>query len=83
MYSNYNSLLILDSFSGCDWTGGSTYEGKYDCCSSSHQCGVSEGDCDNDDECFGNLLCGSNNCFPPFPPSVDCCYDPFLGKKRF
>ena len=36
------------------------------CCSVSNRCGVSEGDCDNDGECHGHLLCGTDNCFPPF-----------------
>ena len=35
-----------------------------------------EGDCDLDDECAGNLLCGSDNCYitdSSFPSNADCC----------
>ena len=55
------------------------------CCSSSNPCGISEGDCDHDNECSGSLLCGTNNCFripiqmKTFDVYDDCCYDPFLG----
>ena len=56
------------------------------CCTSSHQCGEGEGDCDNDSHCFGDLKCGQgngydNNCDANlgFPSDYDCCYDP---KKR-
>ena len=40
------------------------------------------GDCDNDDQCQGNLLCGVDNCkrmFPDADPQADCCYNPCLG----
>merc|ERR1719412_380905 len=44
-----------------------------ECCSEEHPCGVGEGDCDNDNECEGDLTCGRNNCdnFPS--PKADCC----------
>ena len=72
--------FFLDSFTGCDGTG--TYSENVRCCSSSQPCGVSEGHCDNDDQCLGHLLCGTKNCFPPFSLYADCCYDPFPGKQR-
>merc|ERR1711935_124146 len=72
---------------GCDWEttthslttqsmgpGGNTW----DCCKSWSPCRENEGDCDSDDDCFGNLVCGSNNCQffdSPFPHDADCCYD--------
>merc|ERR1712190_506745 len=67
--------------SGChDGTGG------WSCCSSSNQCGVGEGDCDNDSHCSGNLKCGQGNGFDDncdtskgFPSTYDCCYDPSTG----
>ena len=71
--------FFTDSFTGCDWTG--TWDENWGCCSSSHPCGVSEGQCYNDDECLGHLLCGTDNCFTPFPGDADCCYDPFPGKQ--
>ena len=46
------------------------------CCSITHPCGIFEGHCDNDNECFGNLSCGYNNCPPSIPNAYDCCYDP-------
>ena len=45
----------------------------YKCCSSSKPCGLSQGDCDSNNECSGNLVCGKNNCQPPFPSDADCC----------
>jgi hypothetical protein len=45
----------------------------WSCCSSSYPCGQDEGDCDNDFDCVGNLVCGNKNCVG-FPGStVDCC----------
>ena len=36
---------------------------------------MGEGDCDHDDDCAGNLLCGDNNCVGlTFDGSDDCCY---------
>jgi len=38
-------------------------------------CGVNEGDCDNNDQCSGNLQCGNNNCIGEgFDSTDDCCY---------
>ena len=57
----------------------------FDCCTKEHPCGVGGGDCDNDSECAGDLICGekeeeSNNCQHDFPDSdvnwedkADCC----------
>ena len=70
--------IFTGSFSGCDWS-----IVDYSCCSGSHPCGVLEGDCDHDYECFGSLLCGYNNCFFPFESEVDCCYDPTPGKIKY
>ena len=52
--------------------------GGADCCTSSHQCGVGEGDCDSDADCKGNLKCGQDNCDTSlgFPSDYDCCYEP-------
>ena len=53
-----------------------------DCCSSSNQCDINEGDCDYDHQCIGNLRCGRNNCPTgrkwDGDDSYDCCYDPAL-----
>ncbi len=71
--------FFTDSFTGCDWTGVNTWS----CCSSWQPCEVFEGDCDNDYDCLGYLLCGTDNCYTPFEYGADCCYDPFQGKQRF
>ena len=31
-----------------------------------------DGDCDTDEDCIGDLVCGTNNC-PEFGPLHDCC----------
>ena len=40
------------------------------------QCGIGEGDCDNDTDCSGNLICGSKNCGANFHQLADCCKEP-------
>ena len=45
----------------------------YSCCSPNNQCGLSQGDCDSDNDCSGNLVCGTGNCLFPFPLNADCC----------
>ena len=35
-----------------------------------------EGDCDNDTDCSGNLICGSKNCGANFHQLADCCKEP-------
>ena len=68
--SDYHSL-ILGNFTGCDWRGET-----WSCCSSSQPCGMFEGDCDGDEECTDNLVCGLDNCFSSFPSLADCCIEP-------
>ena len=52
--------------------------GGDDCCTEDKPCKEDEGDCDNDDECAGNLKCGSDNCIgDAFEHTDDCC----IGKK--
>ena len=37
---------------------------------------MGEGDCDSDDECAGDLVCGLDNCIyfdSAWPNSFDCC----------
>jgi len=46
------------------------------CCTTRpEKCGLKEGDCDNDAECAGDLICGHNNCGrrPGFDDTDDCC----------
>ena len=51
------------------------------CCTKKDPCYVDEGDCDNDDECAGDLVCGKNNCPDTFTVRrgknrPDCCMKP-------
>ena len=53
------------------------------CCTSRpEKCGIDEGDCDDDAECAGNLICGQNNCGgrPGFDDTDDCCE---IGNVKF
>ena len=49
------------------------------CCKPGEPCGLYGGDCDKDEDCAGDLVCGDNNC-PDFWPdaisSYDCCVPP-------
>jgi hypothetical protein len=50
-----------------------------ECCSTEEPCGLGEGDCDVDEECIGNLVCGTNNCRQDgsgFTRQADCCQLP-------
>jgi len=46
------------------------------CCSEGSPCGIGEGDCDNDEQCAGDLQCGKDNCNKRsvgFDSTDDCC----------
>ena len=71
--------------------GSGCQNGGWSCCSSSNQCGIGEGDCDNDSECSGNLVCGTDNCGSNFPNGTnekgefhqqDCCTEATQGNKN-
>ena len=77
-----SNLVFLNLITGqnpkCSPETWSSYDSE--CCSASNPCGVGQGDCGNDDECFGNLECGNNNCGDLFPsPNADCCVEPAGG----
>ena len=55
----------------CDWT-----TDKWACCTTLQPCEYGEGDCDNDGECAGSLVCGTNNCGGIFDSGADCCIHP-------
>ena len=42
------------------------------CCQPDSQCGLGEGDCDDDNDCSGALVCGTNNCAAG-RAELDCC----------
>ena len=52
----------------------------WNCCSDAFPCTLGGGDCDDDSQCAGNLVCGSDNCQRDFSSSnshwmtgADCC----------
>ena len=44
-----------------------------------------QGDCDSNDVCQGNLVCGLNNCPQSlgYDSAVDCCHSDMIGGKEF
>ena len=68
---------------GCNWAG-NTDADTWECCSSEvgSQCGIQEGHCSNDEDCFWHLKCGSENCPENFPWDSNCCYDPIPSKLK-
>ena len=57
------------------------------CCRPGDDCGVGEGDCDNDVDCANGLKCGNDNCYFDFPTTdirdnwditADCCYGDYF-----
>ena len=61
---------------------GTSVADTWGCCSSSNPCGADEGDCDNDNDCSGNLICGVNNCVgSQFHPAADCCIE--QGNEKY
>jgi len=54
-------------------------KGDNRCCTSKSPCQEKQGDCDDDSECAGSLVCGKDNCvdFNPLAvKSYDCCVAP-------
>ena len=76
--SNDGDILSIsnDVAAATRCTGILTYDGS--CCTAANPCGPNQGDCDNDDECSGDLRCGTNNCLRDvgylFDSGADCCY---------
>ena len=46
-------------------------------CTDEQPCGIGQGHCVSDDQCSGDLLCGSDNCVPElgFANGTNCCFD--------
>ena len=55
--------IIYNTDSGCNEVDGTNI------------CGYYEGPCANDNECFGNLICGI--CNEHFPEGTKCCREPY------
>jgi len=54
--------------------------GGDDCCRPENQCGEGHGDCDNDNDCLGGLVCKVESCdrstYDTFDSTDDCCQFP-------
>ena len=50
------------------------------CCTPDQKCGVNEGDCSDDSDCYPGLVCGTKNCPKGvgFDDRADCC-EPISG----
>jgi len=57
-------------------TASSQSSTNFDLCTEDAPCTAGQGDCDNNNECAGDLECGINNCPEGEDPLADCCYDP-------
>lgn len=68
----------------CDKPGKPTCNGKWhNCCTSEKKCGLGDGDCDNDEDCDGDLVCGTNNCPASWGETKDCCKKKGAPDTRF
>ena len=62
--------------SGCSGSGECTLSNRVStgtCCTPDKQCDLDEGDCDTDEDCLGDYVCGTNNCHSSFVKTHDCC----------
>ena len=56
--------------------------GRDSCCSRFGPCGLHEGNCHDDSDCSGDLVCGDKNCFELWGHHMDfnewsnCCQEP-------
>ena len=89
IYIQYvEQTFFIEISIGCNWTGTTNSE-TWACCSSESgsQCGIEEGHCSDDDDCFWHLKCGTGNCqdqnpLSNFPLDSNCCYDPIPCKMK-
>ena len=59
-----------------DATNGTTTGGSNPDCSTQNPCEINEGHCTANNQCMGDLMCGSDNCIPGlgFANGTNCCY---------
>lgn len=63
--------IIFPGIQDCKPTNQSRVD--WNCCTVDNPCINGYGDCDEDSECYGNLVCGKDNCGSHFPDDADCC----------
>ena len=66
--SNLNITIL-----GCEGKEGDIAN----CCSTTNLCGLYQGNCQIDEHCTYDLICGTNNCGNDFPVGTNCCRMPF------
>merc|ERR1719312_1499377 len=75
---------------GKPWCKGRNFPGGQECCESEDpegaKCTEGQGDCDSDEGCAGDLVCGNNNCrdywsINSADPRDDCCTKPTTGTE--
>ena len=66
------SVLII-TILGCEGKEGNIAS----CCSTTNLCGLYQGNCQIDEHCTYDLICGTNNCGNNFPVGTNCCRKPF------
>ena len=61
------------------------YSVEEDFCTLENPCDVNQGDCDSNDVCEDNFVCGLNNCPESlgYDSAVDCCYKLPVGDEDF
>ena len=77
--SGFHADPVDDSLEDRDKSGGAVCIGGDSCCSDANPCREGAGDCDLVSQCFGDLLCGEDNCnlkIKTFDWRDDCCYWP-------
>ena len=51
-----------------------THSRTSSCCNDLHKCHINEGNCNDNNDCYGNLQCGINNC--DWSSETNCCTHP-------
>ena len=51
-----------------------THSRTFSCCNDLYKCKVNEGNCNNNNDCYGNLECGDKNC--DWSSEANCCTHP-------
>ena len=57
----------------CRPDDGSCSKNSQGCCTVDHPCDIGQGDCDVNEQCIDDLVCGENNCDGMFFSNLDCC----------